>query len=163
MAPVEREEPASSSLDHEVLRPAHGPATRGILLAGAALFGLASLSCLAVSLWAHIVALTGNDPRLVWHSIWVMQPLLLLVIAPIGVIIMLRGVKRDPFGVTHFIWNLQLGLLVYYGIHFYLFFYRAQSVLRAAYTWQMFSAGWILLFALATAVYGSYVQRSFAE
>ena len=118
-----------------------------------------SVICLAASTWAHVVALTGNDPRLVWNSIWLAQPLLVIVTLPIGVIAVIRGVKRDPFGLPLLVWRLELALLVYYGAHFYLFLYRAQSLLRADYTWQMFSAGWILLFGLATAVYLSYLRR----
>jgi hypothetical protein len=123
---------------------------------------LTSLTCLAISIWVHIVALGGNDPRLLWNSIWLVQPLLVVVLAPIGVIVLMRGVNRDPFGLPRFVWRLQLALLVYYGAHFYLFLYRAQSVLRSDYTWQMFSAGWVVLFSLATAIYLGYLRRRLA-
>jgi hypothetical protein len=168
MALVERERPAAPApIRGELPRPtldpspnpSRNPAIQVLLFAAAALLGLLSVICLATSIWAHIVALTGNDPRLVWNSVWLAQPLLVIVTAPIGVIAVIRGVKRDPFGLPPSVWRFELALLVYYGAHFYLFLYRAQSLLRADYTWQMFSAGWILLFSMATAVYLSYLRR----
>ena len=135
------------------------PARRFVFLLSALFLGATSLFCLAVSVWAHVTALRGQDPRLVWDSIWILEPSLVIVLLPIGVIAMKRGVKVDPFGLSRPVWRLQFALLVYYGLQFYLFLYRAQSVLRADYTWQMFSAGWILLFTLGSAVYLNFARR----
>lgn len=163
MGSIEGEEPAAPSQGRrETLRPAHGQAVQAILFTGAALLGLTSLISLAISIWAHIVALTGNDPRLVWNSIWVVLPLLVAVLAPIGVITMRKGVKSDPFGLPRFAWRLQVALMAYYGAHFYLFLYRSQTAVRADHTWQMFSAGLITLFGLATAIYLTYLRRCLA-
>jgi hypothetical protein len=43
--------------------------------------------------------------------------------------------------------RILLVLAVYYSLHFYLFMKIAADEIRAAWTWRMFSAGWMALFA----------------
>jgi len=118
---------------------------------------------LGISVWAHMAALCGDDPRALWRRIWLVGPLLVVVLCPIGVVTLRKGVRSDPFGLPLPAWRVLYGLLIYYGAHFYLFIYRAQEVVRSDYTWQMFSAGWIVLFSLASAVYVNWYLRLLSE
>jgi predicted membrane channel-forming protein YqfA (hemolysin III family) len=78
---------------------------------------------------------------------------LFFLLLPMGVRAVRRGVKTDPFNLPRKEWQILAVLLVYYAAHFYLFMFMAAEHLRASLTWQMFSAGWILMFMLSTFYY----------
>jgi hypothetical protein len=121
--------------------------------------GLAGLSAvgLAISCWAHAVALFGLDPRTYFPRIWVVEPALTLVVLPMGFALLRRGVNNNPFHLTKGERVTVYWLLGYYAFQFYRFLYRASQELHSSDTWQMFTAGWLVLFLLA---FFYYLQRN---
>lgn len=118
-----------------------------------------SVTGVGASVWAHAVSLIGVDPQSVFQKLWVFQLILLFLLVPLGIEAIRRGVRVDPFGLPRVEWRILGALLVYYTGNFYFFIIRAAEHLRAALTWQMFSAGWIFLFMLAA----FYYWTKFAE
>ena len=112
-----------------------------------------SVAGVGVGLWAHAVSLAGVDPQSVFRKLWIFQLLLFVLLLPLCTQVVRRGVSGDPFGLPRVEWRILGALLVYYAGHFYFFMIMAAEHLRAALTWQMFSAGWILLFMLTTFYY----------
>jgi hypothetical protein len=112
-----------------------------------------SVAGVATALWAHAVSLAGVDPQTLFRKLWVFQLVLFALLLPLGVRALQRGVKHDPLGLPRVEWRVLSGLLVYYSGHFYFFMIMAEDHLRAALTWQMFSAGWILLFVMSAFYY----------
>jgi hypothetical protein len=112
-----------------------------------------SVAGVGAGLWAHAVSLAGLDPQSVFQKLWIFQLILFFVLLPLAVRLAQRGVKTDPFGLPRREWRILAALLVYYTGHFYFFMAMAAEHLRASLTWQMFSAGWILLFMLSTFYY----------
>ena len=112
-----------------------------------------SAAGVATALWAHAVSLAGIDPQSIFKKLWVFQLVLFVVLLPPGARALRRGVKQDPFGLPRKEWLVLGALLVYYAGHFYFFMAMAAEHLQASLTWQMFSAGWILLFMLSMFYY----------
>jgi hypothetical protein len=112
-----------------------------------------SVAGVGASLWAHAVSLAGVDPQSVFQKLWIFQPILLFLLLPLGIKAVRRGVRTDPFGLPRVEWRILGALLIYYAGHFYFFMIMAAEHLRAALTWQMFSAGWILMFMLTSFYY----------
>jgi hypothetical protein len=125
----------------------------------AALFFCLSCGGLTVALWAHIVSLLGNDPRLYFHWTWLVQLILLALLVPIMVeIIRTRLAGIHLFPAAHWHKRLLVALIVYYTLQFYLFIWLASDHLESYVTWRMYSAGWLLLFTLC-AIYYSVRMR----
>ncbi len=114
---------------------------------------LLCLAGLGLSLWAHVVSFMGMDPRTQFPRIWIVELSLTGILLPLVVVVFRRGVHEDPLRLSRLSWKVILGLTAYYAFHFYLFIVRASEDLTSDVTWQMFSAGWILLFALGFAFY----------
>jgi len=112
-----------------------------------------SVAGVGAGLWAHAVSLAGVDPQSLFQKLWIFQLVLFVLLLPPAVRAVRRGVRSDPFGLPRREWRILGVLLVYYAAHFYFFMIMAAEHLRAALTWQMFSAGWILLFMLTTFYY----------
>jgi hypothetical protein len=126
-----------------------GPVRRIIRLC----FGGLSAVGLAISLWAQAVAIAGLDPREYFHQIWIVEPSLTGVVLPLASALVRNGIRHNPFDLPRRPLMVILWLLGYYVFQFYRFLYRAAIYLRSSDAWQMFSAGWIVLFALATIYY----------
>jgi hypothetical protein len=112
--------------------------------------------CLAgfsLSLWAHVVSFVGVDPRAQFPHIWIVELSLTGILLPLVVVVFRRGVHHDPLRLSRLSWKLIWALMGYYAFHFYWFIARASDDLTSDITWQMFSAGWILLFALGFLFY----------
>ncbi len=116
-------------------------------------FGALSAVGLLISLWAQMVSLAGFDPRAFFPKIWIVEPALTLVLLPLILAVFRNGIKTDPLALPHRARVIVYCLLGYYAFQFYLFLYRASQDLRTSQAWQMFSAGWILVFALAYLYY----------
>ncbi len=112
-----------------------------------------SVAGLGAGLWAHAVSLAGIDPQSLFKRLWIFQLVLFFLLLPLAVRTLQRGVHSDPFGLPVKEWRILGVLLVYYAFHFYFFMIMAAEHLRASLTWQMFSAGWILLFLLSAFYY----------
>jgi hypothetical protein len=112
-----------------------------------------SVAGVGASLWAHAVSLAGVDPQSLFQKLWIFQLILLFLLLPLGIRAIRRGVQADPFGLPRVEWRILGALVVYYAGHFYFFMIMAAEHLHAALTWQMFSAGWILMFMLTTFYY----------
>lgn len=112
-----------------------------------------SVAGVATAVWAHAVSLAGIDPQSVFRNLWVFQLVLFLLLLPLVVRVFQRGLKQDPFGLSRLEWRVLAGLLIYYSLHFYLFVAMAAEHLKAALTWQMFSAAWILMFVMSAFYY----------
>ena len=112
-----------------------------------------SVAGVGAGLWAHALSLAGVDPQSVFRKLWIFQLLLFVLLLPLCVQVFRHGVRGDPFGLPRLEWRILGALLVYYAGHFYFFMIMAAEHLHAALTWQMFSAGWILLFMLTTFYY----------
>jgi hypothetical protein len=112
-----------------------------------------SVAGVGAGLWAHAVSLAGVDPQSIFTKLWIFQLVLFFLLLPLVVRAVRRGVQQDPFGLPKREWRILGVLLVYYAGHFYFFMAMAAEHLRASLTWQMFSAGWILLFMLTTFYY----------
>jgi hypothetical protein len=112
-----------------------------------------SVAGVGAGLWAHAVSLAGVDPQSIFQKLWIFQLVLFFLLLPMIVRALQRGVQADPLGLPRVEWRILGALLVYYAAHFYFFIIMAAEHLRAALTWQMFSAGWILLFMLSTFYY----------
>ena len=113
----------------------------------------ASLFGLAVSLWAHLETLGGLDPDRQMAQFWLFQLLLLALLLPIAVEMFSRREHQEIFRSPRWMRNVLYALLAYYSLNFYVFLYWSVDNLTSAGTWRMFSAGWILLFALAAVYY----------
>ncbi len=116
-------------------------------------FGAVSAIGLLISFWAQVVSLVGLDPRAFFPRIWIVEPVLTLVLFPLILTVFRNGVKRDPFDFPRRARLTLYTLLGYYVLHFYLFLYRASIDLKTSQAWQMLSAGWLLIFALALLYY----------
>jgi hypothetical protein len=112
-----------------------------------------SVAGVGAGLWAHAVSLAGVDPQTIFKKLWIFQLVLFVLLLPMAARALKRGVHSDPFGLPRKEWQILTVLLVYYAAHFYFFMIMAAEHLRAALTWQMFSAGWILLFLMAAFYY----------
>ena len=112
-----------------------------------------SVAGVGAGVWAHAVSLAGVDPQSLFGKLWIFQLVLFILLLPMGVRALRRGVKTDPFNLPRKEWQILGALLVYYAAHFYFFMFMAAEHLRASLTWQMFSAGWILIFMLSTFYY----------
>ena len=77
-----------------------------------------------------------------------MELALTFSLLPLVVAVFRRGIRQDPLRLSAWSWRVVYVLLAYYAFHFYLFIARASVELTSDITWHMFSAGWILLFAL---------------
>jgi hypothetical protein len=117
------------------------------------------LAGLALSLWAHVLSFMGIDPRTKFPLIWTVELTLTAILMPLVVALFRRGLREDPLRLSRLSWKLIVILTAYYAFHFYLFVERASEELTSDITWQMFSAGWILLFALAFAFYRGVLTR----
>ncbi len=120
----------------------------------------ASVAGVGAGLWAHAVSLAGIDPQSIFRKLWIFQLVLFFLLLPLVVRVLKRGVKSDPFELPKKEWRILGCLLVYYAVHFYLFMYLAAEHLQASLTWQMFSAGWILLFMLTAFYYWARFQEA---
>jgi hypothetical protein len=112
-----------------------------------------SMIGIVASLAAHIEALMGVDPRDTFKQIWTFQILLLFLLLPIVFrIFRERSLARvlHPTGWLKFV---TWGMLCYYAATFYWFLFWAAEHLDPTKTWRMVSAGWILLFLVATCFY----------
>jgi len=114
---------------------------------------------LGLSIWAHVVSFLGIDPRTRFPLIWIVELTLTAILLPLVVALFRRGLREDPLRLSRLSWKLIVALAAYYTFHFYLFIVRASEELTSEITWQMFSAGWILLFALAFAFYRGVLAR----
>jgi hypothetical protein len=112
-----------------------------------------SVAGVGASLWAHAISLAGIDPQTLFKNLWVFQLVLFVVVLPLAVQTVRRGVKEDPLNLPKTEWRVLGGLLVYYAGHFYFFMAMAAEHLQASLTWQMYSAGWILLFMMSVFYY----------
>jgi hypothetical protein len=86
-------------------------------------------------------------------KLWALQILLLVLLAPVAVELFST---RNPAALFRSTRWMRIGvytLLAYYGLHFYFFLYWSANHLSSQATWRMFSAGWILLFALVSVYY----------
>jgi hypothetical protein len=117
------------------------------------------LAGIALSIWAHILSFIGIDPRTRFPQIWIVELTLTAVLIPLVVVLFRRGLHEDPLRLSRWSWRLIFVLTAYYAFHFYLFIVRASDELTSDITWQMFSAGWILLFAVAFAFYRGVLTR----
>ncbi len=120
---------------------------------------LLCLAGLGLSIWAHVVSFMGIDPRTQFPRIWIVELSLTFILLPLVVAVFRRGIHEDPLRLPRLSWKLILILTAYYAFHFYLFIARASEELTSEITWQMFSAGWILLFAVGFAFYRSVLAR----
>jgi hypothetical protein len=116
-------------------------------------FGALSAVGLLISLWAQVVSIAGLDPRQYFHRIWIVEPSLTVVVLPLALALVRNGIRHNPFELPRRPQIVLLWLLGYYVLQFYRFLYRAAVNLRSSDAWQMFSAGWIVLFALAMVYY----------
>ena len=123
---------------------------------------LVCLLGLGLSIWAHVVSFMGVDPRTRFPQIWIVELTLTALLLPLVVALFRRGLREDPLRLSSLNWKLILVLTAYYAFHFYLFIVRASEDLTSDITWQMFSAGWILLFTLAFAFYRGVLARLIA-
>ncbi len=115
-------------------------------------FLLAALG-VVISIWAHAETLLGVDPGSRFPHFWIFQLLLFGLLVPM---ILEMIVKRDPFGILRspkWARNLLYALFAYYALHFYVFIYWSVDHLTSRLTWEMFSSGWLLLFATAMVFY----------
>lgn len=120
------------------------------------------LVCVAgvcVSIWAHVVSFMGIDPRTRFPRIWIVELALTFLLLPLVAAVFRRGIRQDPLRLSAWSWRVVYVLLAYYAFHFYLFVARASVELTSDITWHMFSAGWILLFALALVFYQGVLAR----
>ncbi|MGC2661492.1 MAG: hypothetical protein WA324_26360 [Bryobacteraceae bacterium] len=123
-------------------------------MAVAVLFFYLSCGGILLSLWAHVLSLFGLDPRTYFHWTWLVQLVLLMLLIPILVHILRRGLDGVRlFPVPHWQKRLLVGLIVYYTLHFYLFIWLASDHLESYMTWRMYSAGWLLLFTVCAMYY----------
>jgi hypothetical protein len=112
-----------------------------------------------VSVWAHVVSFMGIDPRTKFPGIWIVELALTFSLLPLVVAVFRRGVRQDPLRLSAWSWKVVYVLLAYYAFHFYFFIARASVELSSDMTWHMFSAGWILLFALGFVFYRDALER----
>ena len=119
----------------------------------------ASFVGLAIAIWAHLVALSGRDPRVGFRWIWIVQLLLLCLLLPIALAVFRGRTLRELFHPPRWMRLTIFWLLTYYGVHFYLFVFVAAEHLTSVATWRMFTAGWILLFAFAAAFYNAAAKH----
>jgi hypothetical protein len=124
------------------------------------MFSATSLAGLLVSIWAHIVALLGGDPRAEFRWIWVLQIVLFALLLPIVVVLFREGVHSKLFRSPRWARVALYALLGYYAAHFYLFIYVASEELTNSETWRMFSSGWLLLFFQAAVYYWVRLQET---
>lgn len=117
------------------------------------------LAGLGLSLWAHVVSFLGVDPRTQFPRIWLVELSLTGILLPLVVVVFRRGIQQDPLRLSRLSWRVILVLATYYAFHFYLFIARASDDLTSDITWQMFSAGWILLFGVGFAFYRGTLAR----
>ena len=121
-----------------------------------ALVGLSltiSLLGLGISIWAHVSTLVGLDPGSLLQNLWMCSLVLFALLLPVGIDLFL---SRNHLRVLRSPRWMQLSLyalLGYYGLNFYVFLYWSANHLDSRSTWQMFSSGWLLLFALAAVFY----------
>jgi uncharacterized membrane protein YqaE (UPF0057 family) len=120
---------------------------------------LLCLAGLGLSLWAHVVSFLGIDPRTRFPRIWLVELSLTGILLPLVVVVLRRGINQDPLRLSRLSWKFIIGLTAYYAFHFYLFIARASDELTSDVTWQMFSAGWILLFGVGFAFYRGVLAR----
>lgn len=114
--------------------------------------GLSAVGLL-ISLWAQAISLAGLDPRVYFPKIWTVEPVLTAVVLPLVLAVFRNGIRNNPFDLPTRARITISWLLGYYVFQFYRFMYRAAVYLRSSDTWQMFSAGWIVLFTLAVFYY----------
>ena len=117
------------------------------------------LAGLALSIWAHVESFMGVDPRTKFPLICIVELSLTAILLPLVVALFRRGLREDPLRLSRLSWKLIVVLTAYYAFPFYWFIVRASDNLTSDITWQMFSAGWILLFALAFAFYRGVLTR----
>ncbi len=120
---------------------------------------LVCLAGISVSIWAHVISFMGIDPRTKLPGIWIVELALTFSLLPLVVAVFRRGIRQDPLRLSSWSWRLVYVLLAYYAFHFYFFIARASVELTSDITWHMFSAGWILLFALAFVYYRGALAR----
>jgi hypothetical protein len=106
-----------------------------------------------ISLWAQAVSLAGLDPREYFPKIWIVEPSLTLVVWPLVLAVFRNGVRENPLRLPAKAQSTLVCLMFYYVFQFYRFLYHASTQLRSSDTWQMFSAGWIVLFTTALIYY----------
>jgi hypothetical protein len=123
---------------------------------------LICLAGISVSVWAHVLSFMGVDPRLRFPRIWIVEITLTVILLPLVAVVFRRGIHEDPLRLSRLSWKVIFVLLAYYAFHFYWFIARASDELTSEITWQMFSAGWILLFALAFVFYRGVLARLIA-
>jgi hypothetical protein len=119
----------------------------------------ASMAGFAAALWAHVEALRGLDPHALFPGIWSLQLLLNILLVPLVFSFFRRGLARQIEEFPRWTRRILIALAVYYSLHFYLFMKLAANEIRAAWTWRMFSAGWMALFAAPSAYYWTLIQR----
>jgi hypothetical protein len=112
-----------------------------------------SLLGLLASIAAHIEALFGIDPRNTFREMWTFQLALLVVIFPLIVKLFRKKSFAKLLNPSRRMKYLIYLVLAYYALNFYWFLYWAAEHLDSAMTWRVVSAGWVLLFLVATVFY----------
>jgi hypothetical protein len=106
-----------------------------------------------LSVWAHLVAIFGWDPHLRVQNSWIVQLVLFGLLVPVIAELFLYRDTDHLLRSPRWMKRALYVLLAYYGLNFYIFLYWSVDHLSSRYTWQMFSSGWLLLFALAAVFY----------
>jgi hypothetical protein len=131
---------------------AKGGRTQKALVKGA--FCLATLG-VAVAAWMHLETLVGIDPGSQFDRYWIVQLILVFLLIPIVAEIMLTRNLFKVLQTPRWMRLILLILVFYYAFNFYLFIYWSSDRLDSRVTWRMFSSGWVLLFAVASAYYAA--------
>lgn len=130
-----------------------------LVRAGYAVLLAASMTGLAIAVWAHVESLRGLDPRTMFPRIWLLQIPLNLLLAPLVIAFFRKGVAAQMREFPPWLRAALISFGVYYSIHFYVFMKLASDEVRADWTWRMFSAGWMALFAVPAAYYWTMMRR----
>jgi len=125
--------------------------------------GVLLAACVAgagISLKANLESLAGSG----WHrgsiSFWTCQILLLTASLPIVAEVLWKKDYKQILDPPRALRKLLWALTAYYTGSFYFFLYRAPTDLSPAQTWQVFSSGMMLAFALAGAYYAGRFART---
>jgi hypothetical protein len=109
--------------------------------------------------WAHVEFLRGVDPRSLFRDIRRLQLLLNFLLIPLVVALFRKGVGVQVREFPRWSRVLISALVICYSFHFYFFMNIAADEVRSAWTWRMFSAGWMALFAAPVAWYWTLLRR----
>jgi hypothetical protein len=119
-----------------------------------------SLTGLWVSLWAHVESLAGDDPGFLLRKFWAWQFVLFLLITPLVIEMLATKRVRELMRSPRWMRLAVYGVMLYYGVNFYVFLYWSVNHLDSSATWRMFSAGWLVLFSLTSVYYKVRLSES---